>query len=1171
MEPLEVEFGVTAKMNTWRGEMKLRSLLLCVLFIMGTAGQVYGQGRGVGTILGTISDSSAAIIAKAKVTVTNTATNINQVTESNDDGNYAVPYLRPGTYRVTVEAAGFQKTAVDNINLAVDQNVRVDVVMKAGTVTETVTVNASTLALDTDTSAISQTIGNTQVENLPLQDRNFTQFLLLGAGAVETTGEQGSMRVGKGNAISINGARPTSNNYTLDGLVNTDTALNTPAVILSIDAMQEFKEQTSTYSAEYGFSANQVNIVSKSGGNDLHGSLFWFGRNDALDAQTPFSGKNSKLRQNQFGFVASGPAYLPKLYNGRNKTFWLANYEGWRTTLGTTVQGLVGDPAQLSGDFSASGLPAYGSAACTTALASNLPCMPIDPTTGAPFPGNKIPSTSLSRLAKTSLAQNIFPAPNCTACGAAVNFREAVNAPTTQNQQTYKLDQDLGRFGRIFGRGTLANYTNSNAGGTVSIPFGNGSFVEKETSWTVGHTINIGSHLVNQARYGQLEATANQCSQAVPQSVIDAIGFTGVYPNLSDCARSYPGITLNPTSRVGGPVNDTTLSNIPTREIADSLTLIHGRQTLTMGVDYRHWIQKRNLNADYLGDFTYRNDLILQNGSSNGFIPGPQNGCPTPACGTGNSIADFLLGYYQSVGAFLPGPFSKAGQIGNLNQYHFSYFAPFVQDDWKVSSRLTLNLGLRWDFRTVPFEESNKMGWLDTSNPDGGLCIADPSLVTKGIAPPGSMYRYCGRRNPADGSKKPFAPRFGFAYRPFGGDKTVIRGGYGIFFDSSEGREIDDSGDIYPYAVRAAVTPATQPVASAPKLSDQIFIANNTISPVTPAQSTFIAVIISENPKNPYAQQWTLSAQREILKNTTLEVNYLGNKGTHLLTRNNIAQAFAPDPSNITPVASRKPYQNFTGVYIDSEWRGRSNYQSGNIKLEHRSTSLTFQAAYTWSKSLDDKSAAAGIGASGGGFQGFMDNHRPELDYGLSDFDVKSHFVSNFVYELPVGRGKRYLGNANRAADAAIGGWQLGGIITLQKGFPFSINANDANCLLDTPFCAALNRADPVSGQNPNSGFTRSTAEWFNTAAFVQPGPGFYGTTARNYLRGPGFNNWDMSLAKSVALTERMRFQLRLDAFNTFNHPHFNAPNSTIGSPGFGSITTAQPGRILQLGAKFQF
>src|SRR5216110_2023441 len=788
----EDEVGVTAKMNIWRGEMKLPSLLLCVLFIMGTAGQVYGQGGGVGTILGTITDSSSAVVAKAKVTVTNTATSINHVTESNEDGNYTVPYLRPGTYRISVEAAGFQKTVVDNINLAVDQNVRVDAIMKAGTVTETVTVNASAVALDTDTSAISQTISNTQVENLPLQDRNFTQFLLLGGGAVETTGEQGSMRVGKGDAISINGARPTSNNYTLDGLVNTDTALNTPAVILSVDAMQEFKEQTSTYSAEYGFSANQVNIVSKSGGNDVHGSLFWFGRNDALDAQTPFAGSNAKLRQNQFGFVASGPVYLPKLYNGRNKTFWLANYEGWRVRQGSPVpvQGLVPDPAQLAGDFSASGLPAFGTAACNTELAADRPCMPIDPTTGAPFPGNKIPSTSFSRLAKTSLAQNIFPAPNCATCGSGINFQKAVDVTTTQNQQTYKLDQDLGRFGKVFGRGTLANYSNTSAGGTVSVPFGNGSFVEKETSWTVGHTVNFGSHLVNQVRYGQLEATANQCSQAVPQSVVDAVGFTGVYPNLPDCARSYPGITLNPTSRAGGPVNDTTLSNIPTREVTDSLTLIRGKHTLMMGGDYRFWIQKRNLNADYLGDFTYRSDLINQNGSSNGFIPGPQNGCPTPACGTGNAIADFLLGYYQSVGVFLPGPFSLPGQTGNLNQYHFTYFAPFVQDDWKVSSRLTLNLGVRWDFRTVPFEAHNKMGWLDLSNPDGGLCIADPSLLTKGIAPAGSMYRYCERRNPADGSKKPFAPRFGFAYRPFGGDKTVIRGGYGIFFDSSEGREI---------------------------------------------------------------------------------------------------------------------------------------------------------------------------------------------------------------------------------------------------------------------------------------------------------------------------------------------------------------------------------------------
>src|SRR5438552_5833955 len=895
----EVELGVTAKMNIWRGEMKLRSLLLCVLFIMGTAGQVYGQGGGVGTILGTITDSSAAVIAKAKVTVTNAATNISQVMESNDDGNYTVPYLRPGTYRITVEAAGFQKAVVDNINLAVDQNVRVDAVMKAGTMTETVTVNASAVALDTDTSAISQTISNVQVENLPLQDRNFTQFLLLGGSAVETTGEQGSMRVGKGNAISINGARPTSNNYTLEGLVNTDTALNTPAVILSVDAMQEFKEQTSTYSAEYGFSANQVNIVSKSGGNDIHGSVFWFGRNDAFDAQTPFSAKNSKLRQNQFGFVASGPVYLPKLYNGRNKTFWLANYEGWRTTSGGNgVQGLVPVPAQLAGDFSASGLPAFGTAACNTELLASRPCMPVDPATGAPFPGNVIPSARFSRLATAALAANIYPAPNCATCGPTVNFQQAANLATNQNQQTYKLDQDLGRYGKVFGRGTIANYKNGSAGAqTVSLPIGLGSFIENEQSWTVGHTVNLGSYVVSQARYGQLEATANQCTTPIAQSVVNSIGLTGVFSNMPDCYRVFPGVKFTQFAGGCGPTNGETTSNIPTREFTESLTLVHGKHTPTMGADYRHWVQKRNLAADLSGTFSFSNDLINSNGT----------GCPTTYCGTGNELGDFLLGYYTQAATFLPGPFSVAGAPGNLNQYHFTYFAPFVQDDWKVSSRLTLNLGVRWDFRTVPFETSNKMRWLDLSNPDGGLCIADPGLLTAGIAPAASPYRYCGRRNPADGSKKPFAPRVGFAFRPFGGDKTVIRGGYGVFFDSSEGREIDDSGDIYPYEVRAAITPAAQPVASSPKLSDQIFIPNNTISPVTPPKITFIAVIISENPKNPYVQQWTLSLQREIFKNTTLEVNYLGNKGTHLLARHNIVQALAPDPTNITPVARRKP------------------------------------------------------------------------------------------------------------------------------------------------------------------------------------------------------------------------------------------------------------------------
>src|SRR5882762_7711018 len=368
------------------GEMKLPSLLLLVILSLGTAGSVNGQGGAYGTILGTVTDTSGAVVIKASVDITNMSTSVTKHTESTSGGDYTVPYLQPGIYRVSIQAPGFQKAVTDNVSLVVGQEVRVDVAMKPGAVTQSVEVQASALALDTDSSAVSQIVTQRQVEELPLNGRNFLNLLFIGAGAVQTVGEQGQMRQGAGNAISINGGRPESNNYTLDGLTNTDTALNTPAVILSQDAIQEFKVASETYSAEYGYSANQVNIVSKSGTNEIQGSAFEFARNDAFDAftPTPFLVTQTKpvLRQNQFGFVVGGPAYIPKLYDGRNKTFWLANYEGWRIGNGAVIQGIVPTAAELGGDFSATGLPAFDltpGSPCQVALTNPTtaqPCLP---------------------------------------------------------------------------------------------------------------------------------------------------------------------------------------------------------------------------------------------------------------------------------------------------------------------------------------------------------------------------------------------------------------------------------------------------------------------------------------------------------------------------------------------------------------------------------------------------------------------------------------------------------------------------------------------------------------------------------------------------------------------------------------------------------------------------
>ncbi len=1084
-----------------------------LLFLFAATETLTGQ-TATGQITGTVRDSSGAVLPQVRVTAVNQDTGFTRNTESTGSGDYSFTLLPVGSYSVSAEQKGFSIAKQSAIRLNVDQVQRVDLTLSVGSTSETITVQAPSVAVETETSSVGQVVNERQVTQLPLNGRNFLQLLFLGAGAVQTSGEQGSMRQGEGNAISINGSRPTSNNYLLDGMVNTDTSLNTPAVVLSVDAIQEFKEQTATYSAEYGFSANQINIISRGGTNDFHGALFEFDRNNAFDARSFFNAGVPPLRQNQFGFVATGPVYIPKIYNGRNKTFFMANYEGTRIRSGVDNIYLLPNPTQLSGQF-------------TTPIK--------DPTTGQNFPNNVVPTARFSRLAKLAV-QKYFPAPNVNLPQG--NYRLTTSVPNDVDQQTYRLDQNLGKFGTIFARGTKSDYSSTSTG-TPNVPIGNSSFVENTTNWAVSHTLTLGPTLVNQFRFGYLEATANQGGYPAAPSDIAALGLTGVFTALSPEQRVYPSVSLSRGgySNVGGYINAYTASNQPMWDFADSVTWVRGNHTFGFGAEYRTWKLNRDLADNFLGNFTFSGDF------------------------TGNPVADMLLGYYSQAAVFQPGGFSVAGTTGNPRQFNLQYFAPYVQDDWKVSPRLTLNLGLRWDFRTVPYETNNHMGWLDESNPKGGLCIADKTLVTKGIVGDGSYYRYCGRRNPADASLTPFAPRIGFAYRPFGGDKTVIRGGYGIFWDSSELRETDGSADIYPYVSRGQYV-QTLGQTAALQTTDSLFppIVQGV---ATPAANTFIAVIISEHPRNPYVQQWSFSIQRQLNSNTTLEVNYIGNKGTHLLERRNINQAYAPtDPANPAPVVNRRPYANFV-TYIDSDWSGNSSYNSANVTVQHRSGSLALTGVYTWAKSIDEKSAAAGIGSADTGWQGFLNNHNTKLDRARSDFDVDHRVVGSFVYDLPFGRGKRFLPNTPKVVDAVLGNWQLNGIATFQRGFPYPIFASDIGGLLDN----FSNRANLVG--NPNSGFTQSIAQWFNTKAFSQPAAGVYGTSGRNILRAPGLSNWDLSLFKNFPIKERVNLQLRRESFNSFNHPQWGTPIHDVTSSRFGQITSTNvPGRINQIGGK---
>jgi hypothetical protein len=455
------------------------------------------------------------------------------------------------------------------------------------------------------------------------------------------------------------------------------------------------------------------------------------------------------------------------------------------------------------------------------------------------------------------------------------------------------------------------------------------------------------------------------------------------------------------------------------------------------------------------------------------------------------------------------------------------------------------------------------MAWRNLDYAAGGLLVADQSLVDGGIVDR-AYYQYADRRSPENPDRfKVFAPRVGLAWRPLD-DRTVIRGGYGVFFDSAEGREIDGAADVYPYVSRGNyIQSIGQPTPL--QTSDSLFPSFAAPGVATPAANTFLAVSQSPEPKNPYMQQWSIGVQRELFPRTTMEVNYIGTHGSNLLMRRNIAQARPYDPANPLPVAARKPLPNFV-VYIDSDWSGRSNYNALNTKLEHRGRGSILTFAYTWARSTDSKSAAAGIGASGfNGWQGFLDNSDPERDYGLSDFDVDHRLVGSFVYNLPFGNGEKIAGDATGVKNAIVGGWQVNGIYTWQRGFPITITAADLGGLNDT---FGTNRADLVGDPSVD---TRTVTQWFNTAAFAQPAAGALGSLGRNTERGPGVNNLDLALFKNFTIHGEVRLQFRLESFNALNHTQFAGVSTNRANANFGVVTSARPARINQLGVKLLF
>jgi Carboxypeptidase regulatory-like domain/TonB dependent receptor len=1098
-------------------EACVRKLTVLVLLILSCGfGSLFGQGGGaIGTIVGTVTDPGGAIVPDASVEVKNTETNIVHTTSSSSAGTFSVPYLKPGKYQVTVKNVSFSTTVVDDVNLQVDQTVRVNVVLKVGAVTENVAVSAQSLTLDTDSASVGQVITDTQVANLPLNGRNFMQLITLGPGATSQGGTEAiTRRPNTTSSYSLMGGRDSSNGILLDGMFNNDMEENSVAIIPSLDAIQEFKEQTATFSAEYGKSAEQINLSTKSGTNSVHGTAYDFLRNDFLDARAFFDPDTlPPLRQNQFGYSLGGPVFIPKLYDGRNRTFFFANYEGQRTTSGTTIFGEVPTEGELNGVF---------------------PVEITDPNTGHTYaPGTQLPSSIISVFGQQAKA--LFPAPNADLPQG--NFETTTASKIVADQQNYRIDQVLGANNFLFGR--YSGYQFTTTVPSQITPEGDTLDNISDHSVVVSYTHTFSASAVNRFMGGYLRVTPTSQGVKAPESTIAAFGLKGIFPYgpysaLPQISFGLIGSGLG-LSTVGGGGNLPDPDFQHNYDFTDSLSINKGPHSINVGFGFLK-SQWGVFNAEnQTGQFTF----------SGAF--------------TGHPIADLLLGHPSQVRVAQPTPYSDTAG-GAKFAVNWNTFAPYIQDNWQATPKLTVNIGLRYDYQSIPSESQNHMAWLNLSAPGGGICVADKTIITQGLG--GGIYSYCGK-TPGSAQKLVFAPRVGFAYRPFGDGKTVIRSAYGVFYDSYEQGEYAVSGAVYPWIVNGSynAVPGQSMLDTANLFPDY----SQHIGPVTEqiVQSNYL-LVPQANPKAPYAQQWSFSIQRELDARTTLEVNYVGTKGTHLFNRILLSQPLPPaDPQNPTLPATRLLYPNLPESFvIEDEFNGPSNYNGMNVKLEHRASNFFLLAAYTWAKSMDIKSAASGIaGDAGAGTP--MNTYDLAADYGPSSYDATQRFVASGVYSLPIGQGKQFMSNANKATDLFVGGWQFNGIALFQTGLPYTVFGFDAGGCLGT----FSQRASLVGKPNP-SGFQGSPAEWFDTTAFVNPAPCYFGTSGRNLMRAPGRNNFDLSLFKNVTIKERLSLQLRLESFNAFNHTQFGIPDNTVSDTTFGAVSSTQPARINQLGAK---
>jgi hypothetical protein len=1114
------------------------------------------------TIVGTVTDPSGAAVPHANVTITNTDTNQVRQFATNEAGQYLAPGLQIGHYKVRVEVSGFKKEEKADIVLAVGDRARVDLALEVGAAQESVTVEATPVAVQTETGEVSDYLTGTQVTNLAVNGRSVYGLTALLAGASSNMPDVNTPTAVGGNAVvSYNGNRNEHNIYLIDGGEDLDRGgAGTISVMPSIDAIGEFRTLTSNYSPDYGLSsAATFTMVFKSGTKDFHAAAWEFVRNEDLDANTFFNNSANVPRNldryNVYGFNGGGPVFIPKVYNkDKNKTFFFYNME-WRKLVSSGgLNTTVPLTSEYGGNFGSTAIYAPYACQVSPAIQTQFASANVglsgctngqpDKTKQVAFPNNTIPTSLLNANAEAILKAGIFPTPN-----KGAQFVGGGVAPTNVREEIVRIDHHftdkLWLFGHWVSDSIAQTYATTMWSGD-NVPSAGNTFGNPSYSGVIHSAYTISPTLLNEVAFNyngnRINILPNSTALASLSRSTDGVSIPLLFPNTTNLDNRIPAISL------GQLGTNYTLNWVPWTnkaddyQIRDDFSWTHGAHQLKFGVSWAIYKKIQTYFADTQGGFTF-------NGTY-----------------TGNDFADFLLG--------LPSSYTEDGYQG-AGHWDNQSWAAYAQDNWKVSRRLTLNLGLRWDAIPHTYEESNQQSgfYPNLYNPanaatlcGNSICANSPGLGTSPVAALAGTPMYLNGIGIAGQNGIPrglvnnhwanFGPRVGFAYDPEGSGKTVIRGGFGIMYERVQGNEQYYGATNVPFG---ATVNLNNVLFSNPGVS---ILTGQTAS--VPIPITSITANSANDYTPPRSMQYNLGVQRELARDSVLSVAYVGTQTRH---QSEYTDINVPNPSLLPQIiAGTLTYNNVLPYSGFGAIRMANNDENGHynsLQVTFRSQvqkDLTLEGAYTYSKSIDP------VNENGDAqdLQNLSNPYNRNYDYGPSPLDRRQVGIVDFVYALPFLRGT----SGTRLLRSTLGGWQLSGIVTAETGLPLYITLGGSQG--SNGLANGTNRPN-VSG---TVSYPDKFGEWFDTSVFSSPAPGAWGTFPKDSVYGPGRDNWNLALFKAFTFSEARgsHFEFRVETFNTFNHTQWSSIGTTFAnSSQFGQVTGTYNPRNIQLGAKLIF